>query len=246
MSSGDWRTAGFYALARDVLAAVEVLKTHPAVDGNAVGLRGQSQGGWVAPLAAVQSDEVAFVVMVSGPAVSLAEEGHWDVIYRLRQADFDETAVRQAVNLLRARDDVARFGAEARQSYDDALVSAREGRWFAESGFVGIDDFEPWQLAWYRRVLDYEPIPVLRELSVPLLALFGAEDASVPVQCSADILGRIQRDSDAPLTVGVYPGADHALRRTSVGGPRLVWPSFVDGYVDRQTTWILEQTAEAQ
>ena len=245
-SSDDWRTAGFYALARDVLAAVDVLTAHPAIDGNAVGLRGQSQGGWVAPLAAVQSSDVAFVVTVSGPAVSPAEEGHWDVIYRLRQAGFDEAAVGQAVELLRARDDVVRFGAAARQPYDDALASARDARWFAESGFVEVDDFEPWGLEWYRRVLDYEPVPALRELSVPLLALFGAEDASVPVQRSADILRRIQRDGDAPITVGVYPGADHGLRRTSMDGPPVVWPSFVDGYVDRQTTWILEHIEQAQ
>ena len=243
-SSGDWREAGFYTLARDVLAAVEVLKAHPAIDENAIGLCGQSQGGWVGPLAAVQSDDVALVVMVSGPAVSPAEEGHWNVIYRLRQAGFGDAAVGQAVDLLRARDDLVRFGAQAQEPYDSALASASEEAWFAESGFVGLDASEPWQVGWYRRVLDYEPVPVLRELSVPLLALFGEEDASVPVQRSADVLRRFQEDSDAAITVAIYPGADHALRRTSAGGRPLVWPGFVEGYIERQTTWILEQSAE--
>ncbi len=63
-------------LAQDAVAGVNYLKDRPEIDGNRIGLIGSSQAGWVIPLAAAQSDEVAFFVILSGPVVSV---GHEDV-----------------------------------------------------------------------------------------------------------------------------------------------------------------------
>ena len=64
----------FDLLASDALAAVDVLADHPAVDRSKIGLFGVSQGGWIAPLAASRSGKVAFVISLSGPAVTVGEE----------------------------------------------------------------------------------------------------------------------------------------------------------------------------
>jgi pimeloyl-ACP methyl ester carboxylesterase len=71
-----WKSPGyFHLLAQDVAAAVRTAKTHPAIDGSRVGGWGFSQGGWVVPLAAsVAPGEIAWVIIGSGPAVSLGEE----------------------------------------------------------------------------------------------------------------------------------------------------------------------------
>jgi uncharacterized protein len=61
-------------LASDAVAAVDALAGHSAVDRSKIGLFGVSQGGWIAPLAASRSDKVAFVISLSGPAVSVGEE----------------------------------------------------------------------------------------------------------------------------------------------------------------------------
>jgi dienelactone hydrolase len=61
-------------LAADTLAGVEALRRRPDVDKSRVGLLGFSQAGWIAPLAASRSNAVAFVVLISGPAVSVGEE----------------------------------------------------------------------------------------------------------------------------------------------------------------------------
>lgn len=47
--SGAEFTFDFDLLARDVLAAVEVLRAEPDVDARSVDLAGYSQGGWAAP-----------------------------------------------------------------------------------------------------------------------------------------------------------------------------------------------------
>jgi dipeptidyl aminopeptidase/acylaminoacyl peptidase len=76
--------AMFDLLAADALAGVEALARHPEIDAGRIGLVGISQGGWIAPLAASRSDTVAFVVSLSGPAVTVGEENEYS---RLAGAD---------------------------------------------------------------------------------------------------------------------------------------------------------------
>jgi uncharacterized protein len=80
-STGDYTNIGpansermFDLLAADALAGVAVLKARRDIDATRIGLVGISQGGWIAPLAASRSGDVAFVVSISGPAVSVGEE----------------------------------------------------------------------------------------------------------------------------------------------------------------------------
>lgn len=61
-------------LAEDVAAAVEFLALHDLIDADRIGLIGGSQAGWIMPLAASKSDHVAFLVTISGPAVSYGQE----------------------------------------------------------------------------------------------------------------------------------------------------------------------------
>jgi hypothetical protein len=64
----------FELLAADALAGVAFLKARRDIDPRRIGLFGNSQGGWIAPLAATRSSDVAFVITMSGPAVSVGEE----------------------------------------------------------------------------------------------------------------------------------------------------------------------------
>ena len=64
-------------LAGDVLAGLEFLKTRPQIRSELIGFLGFSEAGWVIPLAATRSEEVAFTVILSGPAVTVGEEIHY-------------------------------------------------------------------------------------------------------------------------------------------------------------------------
>lgn len=70
-------TSGFSDLAEDALNAVKLLRTRPEVSPSLVGLWGHSQGGWVAPLAASKSDEVAFVVTAAASGLSADRTQLW-------------------------------------------------------------------------------------------------------------------------------------------------------------------------
>jgi uncharacterized protein len=91
--SYDKRTVGYSLLHRsysqladDALAAVHALRTRSDVDPARVGLWGESEGGWVAPLAASGSEDVSFLVLVGASNVSPVRQQAWNLDNQLRQA----------------------------------------------------------------------------------------------------------------------------------------------------------------
>jgi dipeptidyl aminopeptidase/acylaminoacyl peptidase len=74
----------FGTLADDALAGLAAIRTRKDIDARRIGLGGMSQAGWIVPLAASKSREVAFLVILSGPAVTVGEEMEYS---RLAGAD---------------------------------------------------------------------------------------------------------------------------------------------------------------
>lgn len=88
----DKRTEGYSAtrrdyalLAGDALAAVRLVAAQPETDRERVGLWGFSEGGWVAPLAASRSDEIAYVVLVGASGLPPARQQAWALESYLRR-----------------------------------------------------------------------------------------------------------------------------------------------------------------
>ncbi len=93
----DKRTVGYSAdgigeqsrsyalLADDVLAAVDILRSREELDPKLIGLWGLSEGSSVAPLAAVQSNDVAFVITVSASGVPPAQQTSWELENKYRE-----------------------------------------------------------------------------------------------------------------------------------------------------------------
>ena len=66
--------ANLSLLAQDALAGVSYLKRRPEIDSQHIGLIGSSQSGWSVPLAAAQSGDIDFFVILSGAIVSVGIE----------------------------------------------------------------------------------------------------------------------------------------------------------------------------
>ncbi|WP_438484683.1 alpha/beta hydrolase family protein [Streptomyces sp. S186] len=86
----DKRTAGysrthrdFGALAEDALGGVRLLRKWPGVDPHQVGMWGFSEGGWVAPLAASRSSDVAFVITIGGSGYDVLRTQAWNLTTHL-------------------------------------------------------------------------------------------------------------------------------------------------------------------
>lgn len=84
-SKGYSKTNRSYELlAQDLIAGVKFLQTRSDIDNKKVGVWGLSEGGWVAPLAASQTDDIAFVITSGAPGISPAQQQTWNVENRLR------------------------------------------------------------------------------------------------------------------------------------------------------------------
>jgi len=61
--------------AADAVAAVRFIMSQPGIDSRQVGFDANSQGGWVAPLAAEHLPRLKFAILIASPAVSTVQQG---------------------------------------------------------------------------------------------------------------------------------------------------------------------------
>jgi len=233
----DWRRMDFTERAGETLAAVAALADHDAVDATRIALFGGSQGGWIAPLAASQSTAIGAVVTFSGPGVSPAVQERYRIGNLLTQAGLAPAEVAAGLTYLdglferlRAGEPAAAILAGAERHADQpwaALVHAQEPT---------VEDLD-----FLRRILDYDPLPALRALRCPFLAVFGAEDDSVPVADSARIVDATLADAGHPdYRVVVFPDADHGIRPVGLEAPR----GFrAPGFFELVVAWLVSRLA---
>jgi pimeloyl-ACP methyl ester carboxylesterase len=210
-SGGDWQTAGFDELAGDALAGVAALRARADVDSSRVGLVGLSQGGWIAPLAAARSPHVAFVVDVSGAAVSYAEQSFHEMGNTARQAGLSDAAVAEVLALNRAAGAYLVTGDWAAYERARRHALGTEARPVAE-GFPATEDARIW--TFLRKSFAYDPMPYWIVLRQPVLVVLGEDDErdNVPVAASVRRLERgFASAGKGNARVVVVPGAGHAL-----------------------------------
>lgn len=204
-SPGHWTQQTMADRAEETRAAVEVLRAHPRCAGQPVGLLGISQGGWVSLLASSLGG-VDFVVSVSGPGVSPAVQERDRIARELADlAPEEHTAAMAWVDERRERllagDSVTAVLADQQQRADRP--------WF-DAISLAYDTAE--NLTFIAGMLDFDPVPVMRAVTSPVLALFGGADTIVPVAESVVAYAENLATVDgAEHGLAVFPGANHGL-----------------------------------
>lgn len=200
-------------LAGDALAAVALLKNRDDINPEQIGLWGHSEGGWVAPIAAAQSKDVAFVISFSGPGVTYAEVNKYADATRLRARSFSETDIREATEALARVDDYVRRGGDER-ALQSFLDEASRKPWASQSTLPrrvpSVEEIHTW-LRW--RDLDLDPVEFWEQIKVPVLVMFGELDDVVPVQASANrIEAATKHAGNGDVTIKIFPRANHTIQ----------------------------------
>jgi uncharacterized protein len=243
-STGDFRTIPFQDLVEDGLAGINFLKSRTDIDAQHIGVWGLSQGGWLGPLAAARSRDVAFVIAVSGPGVSPGEQMVFYYANELRAMGFSERETEEASVLRRQVWNylATGLGYDAAKS---AIQRAKAKRWYASLSaqrdhlIASFDDAEVARNEdWYKVEMNYDPVAALRKLRVPALFLFGSDDELVPVSESVEIIRRtLTAIRHTDFTIKIFPGADHGVYvRTATGSMRLA-----PGYEATMKEWVLKR-----
>lgn len=215
-STGDTRAASMEDLADDALAGIRMLKLRRDIDAGKIGIAGHSQGGWIAPLAAAGSGDVAFVIVSGAAAVTPAEQSIYHRSGVMRSAGITDAEIAEATRLreklyllnrkiLAGDRDVMEFRADISKE----LAERKNARWFSPAELPPeLTGNLPSRGA--LELLFFDAAPVWPKVKVPVLAIWGDRDTVVPVEKSRGLIERhLAKAENKDLTVKIMPGTDH-------------------------------------
>jgi pimeloyl-ACP methyl ester carboxylesterase len=231
-STGRFATATSVDFMGDALAAVAWLKSRPEVDPSAIGLVGHSEGGLIAPMAAVRSADVGYIVMLAGPGVT-GEEILYEQGRLIAKAAGTPDAViaenvaiqRRLFQIVKETPDTAESRARVRSVIRAALDSLTEAQRAAIGVSGDVDVYVEGRTQqvtspWFRAFLLYDPASSLERVTVPVLALNGELDLQVPPNQSLPAIERaLKRAGNKDVTLQTLPGLNHLFQHASTGAP---------------------------
>jgi pimeloyl-ACP methyl ester carboxylesterase len=256
-SSGTIQTATSEDFAQDALAGISLLAKRGDIRPDAIGLVGHSEGGIVAPMAAVRSPSVAFTVLLAGTAVTGEEilYAQGEAILRANGATAEQLRIQREVQEMLFRAVRTNEGWEEAQQIVEQQARAAIAE-LPEEQRAAIPDLDTFvrtraqqqliavQLPWFRFFLDFDPATVLEKVNVPVLALFGEKDLQVPPDVNVGPMrAALERAPTKDFTIEVIPGANHLFQEAVTGSPNeyaTLKKEFVPGFLDLMTRWILK------
>jgi len=199
-STGDATRGRFDLQADDALAVLR------AIGAERGGLFGYSQGGWIAPLAAARSDDVAFLVLVASIGVTPSEQMMVAVERQLRLAGYGDDVVDRALDLRRRFEDSIHDRPVDEEELRADLLAALDEDWFGQLWLPPTTLDEEGKRLWIEE-MDLDPEPIFAQVRVPALLFFGGRDSWSPISESVETWRRAKPDAE----VVVFAEAEHDM-----------------------------------
>lgn len=240
-STGSASEATFDDLTADAIAGTEYLKTRNDILVTGIGLFGASQGGWLAPLAASRSNDIAFVIAQTSPAVSVWQQERHSIEYRMLAEGLAPDEIDAALTLSDQIFDFVRTG----QGWDvlsQIIERANDETW---ANYVQMPETPEDAMSW--RNQQYDPKPALSKLKTPILVLYAEQDTFVPPAENVDKMkSYLAEAGNRDVTIKVFPDVGHGmeLQRALIGDEwkwptgYWVWPRKAPDYYQTIVEWI--------
>ena len=242
--------------AEDVLAGVQFLKARKEIDPRKIGLLGHSEGGMIAPMVAVKSKDVAFIVLLAGPGQTGRDvvllQG--DMLQRASGTDPQTIAsvhrlYERIFDILKVENDNAAAEKKIREAVSAEMANMSEAQKKAFAPIVqNINNQMPLYVsAWFRYFILFDPAPTLAHVRIPVLALNGEKDLQVPPKENLALIeAALKRGGNRKYTVLLMPGLNHLFQHAETGLPteygaseETIAPVALQTIAD----WILKQTS---
>jgi pimeloyl-ACP methyl ester carboxylesterase len=249
-STGHYLAQTMEMRAEEVAAAMAHLAERSDIDGDRIGLWGISQAGWVMPMVPAYR-KVAFVISVSGSAQTGQKQDLFGTANELKEIGFSDDELADALDHRLEFYDLIHEGL----TYEEFLPRQRE--WLAEM------KSRPWypaleshldELIFQEFVMEADPEiyefvsmndqdgalvspPELKNLDMPVLAIYGSEDALVDANLGSNTYREIpQLNGNSDVTVIVFEDADHGIMQLDAEG----YPDFAPGFLETMGEWLAE------
>lgn len=210
-STGPLATATSADFALDAGASVAFLGARPEIARDRIGLIGHSEGGTIAPLVAEAHPNVAFVVLIAGPAVSggdlLIEQSRATLQASGAPPALLETTVAAQTRVMRTVASNAGSAEAVVTAVTPLLIEAGMPQAQAQAAAAQI------AIPWSRWFIAHDPQPSLRALHVPVLAIYGGKDVQVPAAQNATALRAVVPSAE----IVTLPNLNHLMQPANTG-----------------------------
>jgi pimeloyl-ACP methyl ester carboxylesterase len=257
-STGDVAHVTTEDFAGDALAAVAYLKSRADIDPQRIGLVGHSEGGLIAPMAALRSRDVAFIVLLAGPGLPGDQ-----ILYLQQAAMARQMGVSTPVIVLNRVIEELLLTAIKRGTEPAALDQKSKHPVDDRRAPRPKDDKKPagngasaavGQLAkrlgspWLRFFISYDPRPALKQVRCPVLALIGEKDFQVPAKENLpEIEKALRAGGNTDFTVRELPGLNHLFQTCRTGNLdeyARIEETFAPSALELMTDWIRKRSAK--
>lgn len=198
----------------DVEAGVAFLRGRKDIDPTRIGLIGHSEGGVIAPIVAAKDPKIAFLVLLAGAGVP------GEQVLNQQARDLALGAGASAAQAQKNADLLAAANAIVREEADPAKARTRIVDLFTKAGApvqAAAAQSQFLTQAWYRYFILLDPIPALRQVRCPVLALGGDKDGNVSAAVNLPaIKAALVQSPD--VTTTALPGLNHLFQ--TVGSHR--------------------------
>ena len=229
-STGNFAAATTEDFASDALAGVAFLRARDDIDPGAIGLAGHSEGGLVAPMAAVASSDVRYIVLMAGPGVNGERILYAQAALIARAGGAPEEAIAQNRERQRAIFDVLKSEPDPERAAEPLAAIVRSGLEAAGAQAGAGDDASLDQAVavqvqqvnnpWFRYFLTYEPAEMLERVTVPVLAINGEKDLQVPYEENLrEIEAALRRGGNPHYEAHALPDLNHLFQHAETGAP---------------------------
>jgi uncharacterized protein len=236
-SSGNYQTATCEDFEKDALAGLEYLRHLPQINPQKVGMIGHSEGGMIVPMAADDSENIDFIVLMAGPGISGEKGGDLYVTHKASALGANTKTIQVLVRMLRDANQVIKTQKDdglARKKMDEILEAGFSGLSQEEKGkalfVLGGDSVEAVEdkalSPWYRDKMGIDYQVNLRKVKCPVLAMNGDKDGYVACPENLNAIGEALKEGHNPdYTLKMFPGLNHAFQRSKTSSPKEVVPS---------------------
>ena len=228
-SKGNFYKATSVDFASDVESAVNYLLTREEIIKSKIGLIGHSEGGLIAPMVAVNSKDVSFIVLLAGTGIS------GDQLLLLQQVLMGRAMGASEENLQRNKKFFEGAFQLITNSVDkDTLKKALKvyaKKMAMESPSketerpLGVTDEQINNMnlsslltPWMQYFLKYDPSKVLEKVKCPVLAINGSKDLQVPPKENLTaIKNALAKGGNKQITIQEIPNLNHLFQECKTG-----------------------------
>lgn len=248
-SEGNIAEATSKDFAGDALTGVEFLKGRKEIDPEKIGLIGHSEGGLIAPIAAVESNDVAFIILMAGPGMTGEQILYEQNDLALKAAGMPDYAIQQnrlvqqsIFEVLKNEPDSAKAVEQLRMKLSQGMYAGMNEQMqkAVDEKIAGVNS------PWFRYFLTYDPQPTLAKVKCPVLAINGNKDVQVPVSNLKAIYDAVQSGGNSQVDTIRFKNHNHLFQYSETGalGEYSQIEETIDPVVlETMKDWILKITA---